>query len=126
MTVLGHTFTVDYLDEVPPSPAGYCRPDRQVFDADRIAGALTIRTRRPGDRFSPLGMRGSRKLKDYYIDVGMPAPHRDRHPLLVDDAGILWVVGYAVDGRAAVGPDTDQAVEITATPWPEKSRHATQ
>jgi tRNA(Ile)-lysidine synthase len=123
---LGCTFAAGYLDAAPENPADYCGPARQVFDESRIAGALAIRTRRPGDRFSPLGMRGSRKLKDFFIDVGMPRPRRDRHPLLVDDAGILWVVGYAVDGRAAVGPDTELAVEVTATPAPETGHHATE
>jgi tRNA(Ile)-lysidine synthase len=65
----------------------------QYFDADRIEGALVVRNRRPGDRFHPLGAPGSKKLKDFLIDLKVPDRVRDRLLVLCDEKNVLWVVG---------------------------------
>lgn len=53
---------------------------------------LTIRTRRPGDRFYPLGMKGhSRKLKDWMIDKKIPRQLRDKIPLIATEDFIVAV-----------------------------------
>lgn len=58
-------------------------------------GSLYIRTYRHGDRFRPFGMRGSMKLKDFFINSKIPAYKRRRIPLLTDsDDNILWITGY--------------------------------
>jgi tRNA(Ile)-lysidine synthase len=42
-----------------------------------------VRNRRPGDRLSPLGMKGSKKLKDVFIDKKISRNIRDgTFPLL--------------------------------------------
>lgn len=59
---------------------------------------LAVRSRRPGDRFRPLGMRGrGRKLQDFLVDRKVPRKERDTLPLVVDsDDRIVWVVGQSV------------------------------
>lgn len=71
-----------------------------AFDYDKICLPLTLRTRRPGDRFHPAGMGGgSKKLQDYFTDAKIPRTGRDA--VLVLDAGgnIAWIVGMRTDGR---------------------------
>ena len=47
-------------------PAGWEIPPGEVFlDGQAIVFPLYMRTRKPGDRFYPLGLGGSKKLKDY-------------------------------------------------------------
>jgi tRNA(Ile)-lysidine synthase len=82
-------------------------PDHSLeayLDADRISGELVLRTRRPGDRFVPLGMSGEKKLKDFFID--------DQIWLLCDSLHILWVVGYRIDDRVKVSPSTKRVLRI--------------
>ena len=74
-----------------------------------------VRLRRPGDRFTPLGMDGSKKLKDYFIDLGLPVSARDATPLVVGDGRIAWIVGHAVSAHVAVTPATRHVVEIEVT-----------
>jgi len=59
---------------------------------------LAVRSRRPGDRFRPLGMAGrGRKLQDFLVDRKVPRKERDTLPLVVDsDDRIVWVVGQSV------------------------------
>lgn len=64
---------------------------------------LTIRGRRPGDRFHPLGAPGSRKLQDVLVDRKVPADARDEVPVVVDrDGEIVWVAGLVIAHRCRV------------------------
>lgn len=92
---------------------------RQAFDADRIEGA-TMRTRLPGDRFSPLGMAGEQKLKQALIDAGIDRPFRDLVPLVAIGHRVLWIVGVKPGNDAAVSSATRRITMLTyhgPLPW---------
>jgi tRNA(Ile)-lysidine synthase len=73
------------------------RGDQVVIEAGRLVRPLTVRNRRPGDRFRPLGLRGHKKLQDFFVDAKVRRNDRDTVPLVVDSAGqIVWVAGHAV------------------------------
>ncbi len=109
----GHRFRVrERPAPLPENPAAYCSPARQVFDVDAIEGGLCARFRRPGDRIHPLGMAGTKKLKDYLNDIGMPPADRDRQVLLTDAHRILWVVGHGASRDAAVTEATQRILEV--------------
>jgi tRNA(Ile)-lysidine synthase len=83
-------------------------PSTQLFQLP--AGAVphfTIRNRRHGDRFRPLGMQHDKKLKELLIDRKIAASSRDRIPLLIYNGTIAWVAGvevselFKVTGEAA-------------------------
>jgi tRNA(Ile)-lysidine synthase len=62
-----------------------------------LAFPLAVRSRRPGDRFRPLGQSGRKKLQDFLVDRKIPRDSRDSLPLVVDgNDRIVWVVGQAV------------------------------
>ena len=61
---------------------------------------LTLRGRRPGDRFTPSGMRSPKKLQDFMVDAKIPRAARDSVPLLCANGDILWVVGYRASAVA--------------------------
>lgn len=75
---------------------------RVLFDADRYSEPLLIRSWRAGDRFSPRGMKGSKKLQDFFTDRKIARHQRKEIPLLVAPEGILWVVGMRQDERFIV------------------------
>ena len=71
-------------------------PLTAVVDAGLIT-SLAVRYGRPGDRFRPLGLKGRKKLQDFFVDRKVPREARRRVPLVVDDADrIVWVAGHAV------------------------------
>lgn len=81
--------------------------DLAALHADPLCAALwvppgatlALRTRRPGDRFRPRGLRGhSQKLSDTLIALRVPAPWRDRVPLLTVDEAIAWLVAPTPNG----------------------------
>lgn len=66
-------------------------------DLDSLAASLTLRTRREGDRFQPLGMAElSMKLSDFMINMKIPRRSRHTWPLVCSGKEIVWVPGYRV------------------------------
>jgi tRNA(Ile)-lysidine synthase len=57
---------------------------------------FTIRNRKPGDRFRPLGMSHEKNLKDFLIDRKIAVELRDRIPLLIWNGQIVWVGGIGI------------------------------
>ncbi len=114
---MGYRFTARLLERAPETDLRtYCTPRRQVFDADQVGPHIEVRSRRDGDRIRPFGMDGEKKLQDYFVDIGLPAPQRDAQPLLVANNRILWVVGYATSAESAVYPATRRFLEIEVEP----------
>lgn len=83
------------------------------FDLDKINGDLFLRNRRAGDRFTPFGMKGSKKIKDYFIDEKINKESRDIIPILTDKNHILWLVGYRTSERYKINRNTEKILKIT-------------
>ena len=112
-SALGRAFRTRVLDQRPAADlASYCTPCRQVFDAAAAGASQSVRRRRPGDSFTPLGMTGRKKLQDYFVDAGIPAFERDAQILLTGGGKILWVVGGAISSHAAVTESTTRFLEV--------------
>jgi len=118
-TALGKRFVARYLDRLPEHVAAYCTPARQVFDAATMGRDVVVRRRQPGDRFTPLGASGTKKIKDYLSGLALPSGERERQVLLVAGGRIAWVVGHAVAGHVAVSPSTRHILQIEVHDAPE-------
>ncbi|CAM3969480.1 tRNA lysidine(34) synthetase TilS [Mesobacillus zeae] len=74
-----------------------CGPKRSwsiCFDAAEVAWPIVIRTREAGDRMTLLGMDGTKKIKDIFINEKIPLSARDAWPVVTDSTGrILWLPG---------------------------------
>lgn len=109
----GATVQAELLAEPPPLPLAH--EPRAVMDAATAGPGLLVRRSRPGDRFVPLGMTGSKKLQDFFVDNKVPA--RERQPLLVTNAAgeVLWVVGHRLAHTASVTDSTQQYLVVTVS-----------
>ena len=87
-----------------------------VFDVDQIHMPLNIRSRRAGDRFQPFGMKGTKKVKDFFIDAKVPQRMRQSIPILVTGDEILWVVGHRTSEKCKVSNKTRRFLHLTYSP----------
>ena len=87
-------------------------PNIKYLDFDKIKGSMHIRNRKPADRFTPFGMKGTKKLKDYFIDEKVSRELRDTIPLLVDEDTIIWVVGYRTNDLYKVTSNTKKILIV--------------
>ena len=82
------------------------------FDANKVGREVTVRQRRPGDRFQPLGMSQTKKLQDFMVDSRIPRSWRDRVQLICSTEQILWIVGWRIDDRVKVSENTKGILHI--------------
>ncbi|MFO8101088.1 MAG: tRNA lysidine(34) synthetase TilS [Dehalococcoidia bacterium] len=82
------------------------------FDLDITGGNLTVRSRKDGDRFQPLGMDEAKKLQDFMVDAKIPRDWRDSVPLVCSNDRIIWVVGWRIDHRSKVTDFTQRTLRL--------------
>jgi tRNA(Ile)-lysidine synthase len=109
----GYRWNFTFLRQLPDEPlAQYCSSTRQVVDEDALGDKVVLRHREDGDRIQPFGMSGTRKLKDYLNDTGLPIEQRDALVLVTTGEAIVWVAGYAVAELFAVTETTETYIQI--------------
>lgn len=86
----------------------------QAFlDLDQTGTSLRIRFWRAGDRFQPLGMHGTKKVKDYLKDEKIPREPRLRTLVLTTAEGdIIWIVEGRISERFKVSPQTRNILNL--------------
>ncbi|HKP98532.1 MAG TPA: tRNA lysidine(34) synthetase TilS [Fibrobacteria bacterium] len=102
--------------------------ERAIFDADLFSCTLLIRTRKDGDRFSPLGVQSrSRKLKTFFNEEKVPIGKREMLPIVfasgppldgspADEASgggsAAWVPGLGISDFFKVSGSTSHILEL--------------
>ncbi|SMC28981.1 tRNA(Ile)-lysidine synthase [Clostridium acidisoli DSM 12555] len=84
----------------------------RYFSYDDIKGKVTLRYRKNGDRFNPIGINGTKKLKDIFIDMKIERDLRDKIPLICFDNEIAWIVGHKMSNKFTIKENTRQILEI--------------
>ena len=82
------------------------------FDKEKLSFPLTVRTRTNGDRFKPLGMKNTKKIKDFFIDKKIDKKYRDKIPLILSKNDIIWVVGLRMSEDYKINSHTSEIVKI--------------
>jgi tRNA(Ile)-lysidine synthase len=94
----GRTMTAEIAPSWNDTFPGAERSAMAVVQFGGVKPPLAVRNRRAGDRFSPLGLGGRKKLQDFFVDRKVGRLERDRVPLVVDATDrIVWVAGHAID-----------------------------
>jgi tRNA(Ile)-lysidine synthase len=93
--------------------------DSALFDLGALqAGAadapLTVRNFVRGDRIAPLGMEGSRKLKEIFIDRKVPRARRASYPVVTLRGEIVWLPGLARGRGALLTSATETVLRVAA------------
>ena len=89
---------------------------QEYIDLASVHPPLVVRTRRPGDRFFPLGAPGSKKLSDFLTDSKVGPQDRQKVAVLCDQLGPVWVIGHRIDDRVKITALTRRVIHLTARP----------
>lgn len=79
-------------------------------DADKLSFPLTLRKWQPGDWFIPFGMKGRKKLSDFFTDRKFSLPDKENAWVLTSDEDIVWVVGERSDERFKITESTENVL----------------
>jgi tRNA(Ile)-lysidine synthase len=93
-----------------------------VVDSATLGRQLRVRSRQPGDRFKPLGLAGTKKLQDFFVDRKVAESERDKVPLVVDEKDrIVWVAGHAICEDFRVTAQTGAVVILRLESWGDRA-----
>jgi tRNA(Ile)-lysidine synthase len=97
--------------DAAPLPAGLYEA---CLDADRSATGLVVRNFAPGDRIAPLGMEGTRKLQDIFVDRKLARAQRPTFPVVTLEGQVAWLPGMARGRVALISPQTVRVLRLRA------------
>lgn len=118
----GWTLHVDDVSSISLEETQHNQQRWRVYLAVNDDTKLVIQPRQTGERFQPLGMDGTVKVKDVMINEKIPAAVRDYWPIVSDQRGILWVAGLRQAQRSAVTASSSRIWQITIWKKEQKSR----
>ena len=82
------------------------------LDMDKLTFPLQLRNTIPGDRFRPLGMQGTQKVKCFFINNKISRHIRQKTPVLVNRDAIVWIVGHRIDEGSKITQQTRNVLKI--------------
>ncbi len=85
---------------------------RAFLDFGKLSFPLTVRNRREGDRYRPLGAPGRKKVKEIFRSKGIPLDKRERHPVFLSGDEIVWILGLPVSEKFKIEKETKGIFEI--------------
>jgi tRNA(Ile)-lysidine synthase len=86
---------------------------REFISADNIVGnKFVIRNWQNGDKFFPLGMKGTKKISDFLNESKIESNTKKNQLLLLNDKKIVWVIGYRLDDRFKITKNTKKYLEL--------------
>ena len=88
----------------------------EVVDAEQVGGSLSSRLWQEGDRFQPLGMTGTRKVKAYLTDRKVSSASKRRIRVVTDGTSVVWVVGHQIDARYRITSSSREAYLLWMDP----------
>lgn len=77
-------------------------PTIGALDYEKLTFPLTLRPWKWGDWFTPLGMKGKKKISDFLVDQKVPIHKKDSIYVLESNGSITWVIGFRIDDRFKV------------------------
>lgn len=85
------------------------------LDFNQLIFPLKIRCWQQGDSFQPLGMKGRKKVSDYFIQKKINILDKHKIPILVNgDGSIIWIVGYHMDERFKIRDNTEKVLKLVS------------
>ncbi|NQV72373.1 tRNA lysidine(34) synthetase TilS [bacterium] len=87
-----------------------------LLDVNKLMSPIILRRWTEGDRFVPLGLKGSQKVKSFLTNEKIPS-HQKKDVYVLESAGkIAWVVGHRIGDGFKVTPSTTEIAHLRWSP----------
>jgi tRNA(Ile)-lysidine synthase len=85
----------------------------EFISADLLSNVFEIRRWKDGDKFQPIGMKGTKKISDFLSDEKISSIKKKEHLVLTNSGKIIWVIGLRIDERFKVTSETKKILKLT-------------
>jgi len=90
----------------------------EYISGDDIHGKFILRTWKDGDRFYPIGMKGSKKVSNFLTEQGIPSYKKKEQLVLTNSGKIVWVVGLRLDDMFKLKDNSKKVFKLC---WKQKT-----
>lgn len=98
----------EYVDEVNFSNDS----SKEYISGDLISGDFEVRNWIPGDKFYPLGLKGSKKVSDYLNELKIDFHEKSNQLVLLNNDKLIWVIGKRLDNRFRITKNTNKKIQL--------------
>lgn len=86
--------------------------NKAQIDASKLHFPLELRRWRVGDSFQPIGMKGKKKLSDFFIDSKVSIFEKEKIWLLCSGKDIVWIMNYRIDEKYKITASTKNIIQF--------------
>lgn len=87
-------------------------PSIAFLNAEKIEFPIKVRKWKEGDYFIPLGMKGKKKLSDFFIDQKIPLNQKQEIYVLESNGEIAWVIGLRISEKFKITDNSKEVLKI--------------
>ncbi|MDR3627869.1 MAG: tRNA lysidine(34) synthetase TilS [Ignavibacteriaceae bacterium] len=85
---------------------------KEYISADKLSGNFCLRRWKAGDKFSPLGLKGTKKISDFLNEQKIASSKKKEQLILTNKGRIVWVLGLRLDERFKITNNTKRIIEL--------------
>lgn len=84
----------------------------EFISADGLSTDFIVRRWEAGDKFSPLGMKGTKKLSDFLTEKKLSSSEKRKQLVLENGGKIIWVIGLRIDNSVKISEKTKKVYQL--------------
>jgi tRNA(Ile)-lysidine synthase len=85
----------------------------EFVSGDGLRKIFEIRKWKAGDKFQPIGMKGTKKISDFLSDEKILSSIKKEQLVLTNNGKIIWMIGYRIDERLKVNKEAKKILKLT-------------
>ena len=85
----------------------------EFISSDGLRKTFEIRKWKAGDKFQPIGMKGTKKISDFLSDEKILSSIKKEQLVLTNNGKIIWIIGFRIDERFKVTEDTKNILKLS-------------
>jgi len=99
---------------VPKEQLKTIKKDKKIayLNAEKITFPLVVRKWKKGDKFKPFGMKGTKKISDFFIDEKFSLVEKENTWILAATNKIIWLIGYRIDDDFKISEKTKTILQL--------------
>jgi len=101
------------FERIPSGQVGKLPAEAVIRWDNATPPAITVRSPLPGDRIQPLGMKGTCKLKELFINKKISKADRQNIPIFICNNEIIWIPGHRISRNLAVTDQQQPSLQLT-------------
>ncbi|MGE5436655.1 MAG: tRNA lysidine(34) synthetase TilS [Syntrophothermus sp.] len=100
------------IEEVKEKPVNFIGGKIEFIASDDLDEEFEVRKWKEGDKFSPIGLKGVKKVSDFLNDIKIDNHIKSDIKVLVNRERIVWVIGYRIDNKFKLTSNTERIYKL--------------